>query len=93
MKPMEPRPPSGFAQRYWFAWMAVTLVAFLWYEILSLADGHPENTLSAFVWEHLKIRAGESITQWSAGDLLTFAAYITVFVAWLPWHFWLGKFR
>lgn len=42
---------------------------------------------------HLKIRAGESITQWSAGDLLTFAAYISVFVCWLPYHFWFGKFR
>jgi hypothetical protein len=90
---MESRPPNAFAQRYWAVWMVVTLAAFLWYEILSLVNGHPENTLSAWTWEHLKIRAGESITQWSAGDLLTFAAYVTVFICWLPWHMWLGKFR
>lgn len=93
MKPMEPRPPSVFAEHYWAAWMVAVLVSFLWLEILSLCDGHSENTLSAWVWEHLKIRVGESITQWSAGDLLTFSAYVTVFILWLPWHFWLGKFR
>jgi hypothetical protein len=93
VKPMEPRPAGAFAERYWAAWMVAVLASFLWLEILSLVNGHPENTLSAWVWEHLKIRAGESITQWSAGDLLTFAAYVTVFICWLPWHFWLGKFR
>lgn len=93
MKPMEARPPGPFAERYWAIWMVVTLCAFLWLEILSLCNGHPENTLSAWVWEHLKIRVGESITQWSAGDLLVFAAYVTVFVCWLPVHFWWGKFR
>jgi hypothetical protein len=86
-------PPSGFAQRYWFAWLAIFITAFLVYEVFSLATGHPENTLSNFIWTHLKIHAGESITQWSAGDLLTFCVYITVFVAWLPWHFWLERFR
>lgn len=90
---MEPRPASGFAECYWAIWIAAVLVSFLAYEVLSLVTGHPEDTLSAWVWEHLKIHAGESITQWSAGDLLTFSAYLTVFVAWLPWHFWLGKFR
>ena len=93
MTPMEPRPASGFAQRYWAIWLAAALGSFLLYEVLSLATGHPENTLSNWVWVHLKIRAGESITQWSAGDLLTFAAYISVFVLWLPWHMWLGRFR
>lgn len=93
MKPIEARPPSPFAERYWAAWLAVVLASFLWLEILSLASGHPENSLSAWVWEHLKIRLGESISQWSAGDLLTFAAYVAVFICWLPWHLWLGKFR
>ena len=90
---MEPRPASAFAERYWAVWITAVLVSFLAYEILSLATGHAENTLSAWVWEHLKIRVGESITQWSAGDLLTFAAYISVFVFFVPWHMWFGKFR
>jgi hypothetical protein len=90
--PLEPR-ASGFADRYWAIWLTAALVSFLGYEILSLATGHPENTLSAWVWSHLKIHAGESITQWSAGDLLTFGAYLIVFVCWIPFHFWWGKFR
>lgn len=86
-------PPSQFAQTYWFVFLTVLLVAFLGYEVLSLVTGHPENTLSNWVWTHLKIHAGESITQWSAGDLLTFTTYISVFVLWLPFHFWLFRFR
>lgn len=91
--PLEARPASHFAVSYWTVWLIITVASFLGYEIFALVTGHPENTLSNWVWMHLKIRAGESITQWSAGDLLTFAVYIAVFVAWLPWHFWLGKFR
>lgn len=93
LKPIEDHQASHFASAYWFWWIIASLVTFLAYEIFALVTGHGENTLSNWVWQHLKIHAGESITQWSAGDLLTFAAYITIFVLWLPWHFWLGKFR
>lgn len=86
-------PPSHFAGLYWLYWLALSVGSFLLYEVYSLAIGHPENTLSNWVWTHLKIHAGESITQWSAGDLLTFAVYVSVFVLWLPWHFWLMRFR
>jgi hypothetical protein len=92
-KPLEPRPISSFAQHYWFIWLISVIGSFLAYEIISLTDGHPENTLSNWMWTHLKIRLGEGITQWSAGDLLTFSVYITVFILWLPWHFWFGRFR
>lgn len=93
MTPIESHPASRFAAGYWTVWIVATLGSFLVYEVLELATGHPENTLSNWVWVHLKITAGESITRWSAGDLLTFAAYVSVFVLWLPWHFWLGRFR
>jgi hypothetical protein len=93
MQPIESHPASRFASGYWTIWLAIGVGTFLVYEITGLMTGHPENTLSNWVWMHLKIHAGESITQWSAGDLLTFATYIAVFVLWLPWHFWLGKFR
>ena len=86
-------PISSFARTYWFWWLIASLGSFLAYEVWSLVTRHPENTLSNWVWVNLRIHAGESISQWSAGDLLTFAAYISIFVAWLPWHFWLGRFR
>lgn len=84
---------SAFAETYWLIWLAIVLVSFLGYEIFSLATGHPENTLSNWVWMHLRIHAGESVLQWSAADILTFGAYLSVFVLWLPWHFWLRKFE
>lgn len=86
-------PPAHFAQTYWFWWLILTVGSFISYEVFSLATGNPKNTLSNWIWVHLKIHAGETITQWSAGDLLTFGVYILVFVAWLPWHFWLFRFR
>lgn len=93
MRPIESHAISAFARDYWATWLVTTVGTFFVYEVLMLATGHPENTLSNWVWTHLKIHVGESITQWSAGDLLTFAVYVAVFVFWLPWHFWLGKFR
>jgi hypothetical protein len=90
---MESSPISSFAKSYWFIWLIATVGSFLAYELLSLATGNAQNTLSNWVWQNLKIHTGESITQWSAGDLLTFAVYISVFVLWLPWHFWFGRFR
>lgn len=90
---MEPSPISTFAKVFWTSWLSVTVGAFLVYELFSLVTGNPQNTLSNWVWVNLKIRVGESITQWSAGDLLVFCVYISVFVLWLPWHFWWGKFR
>ena len=93
MTPIAPHPASRFATGYWTTWLIVTLGSFLVYEVLMLATGRPQNTLSNWVWLHLKVHLGESIGQWSAGDLLTFAAYVSIFVLWLPWHFWLGRFR
>lgn len=86
------RVPGHFAEIYWFAWLVTVIVSFLWYEILSLATRNSQNTLSDWVWHHLHIKANVGIGNWTAADLLTFAVYLTVFVFWLPWHFWFRKF-
>ena len=91
--PLEHNNPSPIATAYWTGGLIAVIATVLGFEVFALATGHPENTLSNWVWTHLKIRLGETITQWSAGDLLTFSVYVSVFVLWLPWHFWLGKFR
>lgn len=80
--------PGHFALYYWLWWLAFTVGSFLWYEIYSLLTKHSQNTLSNWIWYHLQIRTGESFTQWSAADVLTFLAYVSIFVFWLPWHFW-----
>jgi hypothetical protein len=77
---------------YWPVWMAVTLSTFLLREIWALASRQTGATLSDWVWGQLHIVSRESITQWSAADLLLFAVYLIVFVGWLPWHLWFRKF-
>lgn len=78
---------------YWLAWLAAFIGSFLVREIWALASGRPQDTLSDRIWIWLKIHPGESVLRWSAGDLLTFGVYIIIFVCWLPWHFWFGRFR
>jgi len=51
-----------------------------------------DNTLSAWINSVLHIRVGESIGQWSAVDILTFIAYVGVFIIFMPWHFWFRRF-
>ena len=77
---------------YWPVWLGLGLGTFLLREIWALASRHPEATLSDWVWRQLHIVAHETITQWSAADLLLFCVYISVFVLWLPWHFWFRAF-
>lgn len=77
---------------YWPVWLGVTIGTFLLREIWALATKHPQDTLSAFVWQHLHIVAKESIGHWTATDLLLFLTYVSVFVIWLPAHFWFRKF-
>jgi hypothetical protein len=84
---------SSVARVYWAVWLILGTAAFLAYEIYSLASGRPQDTLSYWVWTALHIRPGESISQWSFKDLITFLAYMAIFVGWLPWHFWYRLFR
>lgn len=77
---------------YWPAWLAVVLVSFLLREVWALASGRPQDTLSDWVWRQLHIVSHQTIGQWSAADLLLFCAYVSVFVVWLPAHFFLRRF-
>lgn len=77
---------------YWPVWLACGIGAFLLREIWALASGRSQDTLSDWVWLHLHIVRNETIGAWSATDLLLFCVYMSVFVLWLPWHFFLRKF-
>lgn len=75
---------------YWPIWLGAALGALLGPEIYALAtDAH--NTLSWWVWQHLRIVVGESPGQWSAVDALTFGAWMVI-ITWLTFHFWLRRF-
>lgn len=80
-----------WGRQYWAAWLIIVLVTFLAPEITALITGHPENTLSNYVWVKLHIVRGEKVRQWTAGDFLTFCAWMSMW-AWLTWHFFFGLF-
>lgn len=75
---------------YWIIWCAAVLVSFLVVEILALTTGGL--SLSEWVWLHLHIVSKETIGQWSAADLLLFCIYVSVFIIWIPAHFWFRRF-
>lgn len=77
---------------YWPIWLGATVGTFLLREIWALATRHPADTLSNWIWSNLHIVARESIGRWSATDLLLFCVYVSVFVFWLPAHFFFRRF-
>jgi len=78
--------PSHFATVYWSTLLAVFFGGFFAYEITALVTGHPENTLSAYIWHWLGVYRGQPITQWSAAHFL-FAGVFTLVAVWLIGHF------
>lgn len=83
--------PAKYATIYWPVWLITSIMAFLAVEIYALASGHPENTLSDWVWRTLKIGINEKISNWTAADYLTFGVWIVLFT-WLTFHFFFRKF-
>ena len=80
------------ANHYWPIWLGITVGTFLLREIWALASGHSEDTLSDWVWRNLHIVSHQTIGQWSAADLLLFCVYVSVFMIWLPFHFFFRRF-
>lgn len=77
---------------YWPIWFGgLVLLVFGFREFWALGTGRPQDTFSYWVWNALKITPGESISQWTALDYLTFGLYVVVF-SWLAFHFFGRKF-
>lgn len=83
--------PSRFAVLYWPIWLGLSIASFLAYEIYALSTGHPENTLSDWVWRTLKINGHTSVANWTASDFLTFGVWVVLFT-WLTFHFFFRRF-
>jgi hypothetical protein len=75
---------------YWPVFLGGILLAFLPAEIYGLATGG-QNSLSNWVWQHLKIATNESIGNWSALDYLIFGLWV-VLITWLTAHFFFRRF-
>lgn len=76
---------------YWGGWAIFTLATFLGPEIAALITNW-RNTLSAAIWDLEQYRAGQPISQWSAGHLW-FVGILGVLFLWLFFHFALGWWR
>lgn len=81
--------PSHFAIVYWSILLTVFFGGFFAYEITSIATGHPENTLSAYIWNWLGVMRGQPITQWSFAHF-AFLGIFTLTAGWLIGHFGFG---
>jgi hypothetical protein len=81
--------PSHFAIVYWSVLLTVFFGGFFAYEITSIATGHPENTLSAYIWNWLGVMRGQPITQWSFTHF-AFLGIFTLTAGWLIGHFGWG---
>lgn len=79
---------------YWPLWLVGLVSTFALREFWALASGRPGDTLSVWVWRHLKIRAGEGIGDWTFVDFAFFALYCSLWI-WLAghffWHKWAGR--
>jgi hypothetical protein len=75
---------------YWPGWLIALVLIFLPAEIYGLATGG-QNTLSNWVWQHLKIATNERVINWSAADFLIFGCWL-VLITWLTAHFFFRKF-
>ena len=83
--------PASWAVWYWPIWLLTAIAVFLGPEIYALVSGHPENTLSWWVWDKLQISGHTSFADWTAGDFLTFGVWLTL-VIWLTFHFFFRRF-
>ncbi len=73
-----------WGHHYWPWYLAVAFAAFIGPEIYALAtDWH--NTLSAWIWNALRVQPGQPITAWTAAHLLVGGMLLVLFV-WLLGH-------
>ena len=76
---------------YWPLWLGVAVSAFLQREIWALQSGHPQDTLSEWVWRVLKVAVNRPLSDWSAAHFLVFGCWLVLF-GWLTFHFFFRRF-
>ena len=77
---------------WWPVWLIAGLSTFLVREVWALASGHPQDTLSEWVWRMLRVTDHEPMSQWDALHFLVFGVWLVMFV-WLTWHFFFRWFH
>jgi hypothetical protein len=75
-------------RHYWTIWLAAVALTFAAREFPALATGRPQDTLSWYVWQHLKVIRHQPVSQWSATHFLV-AGVALVFAVWALGHLFL----
>lgn len=78
--------------RYWALWLATMFATFGVPETVALATGHPEKTLSWWIWTHVQVIQHQPIRDWSASHFLFAGVFVTL-AAWLIGHLVFGIWR
>lgn len=79
-------------RHWWQYYLPIAFGLFIVPETIALVTGHPENTLSEFVWRTFGVIRNQPIQDWSAGHFL-FAGMLAVVGVWTILHLALGILR
>lgn len=74
---------------YWTWYLAAASLLFAVREFRALATGHPEKTLSVYLWKKFDVVRGQSISKWSFKHF-AFAGTFALAATWLIGHFGWG---
>jgi hypothetical protein len=78
------------AAAYWPAWLGVMTGLFLLREVWALQTGHPQDTLSDWVWRILKVGVNKPVGSWTPAHFLVFGCWLVLMI-WLTWHFFFRR--
>jgi hypothetical protein len=73
-------------RNYWSIYLPIAFLLFFIPEIAALATGHPENTLSDYLWRTFGVIRNQPIRDWSFRHF-AFAGGFTLTAIWLIGHF------
>ena len=79
-------------KHYWSYYLPIAFLLFAIPETIALATGHPEWTLSDYVWRTFGVIRNQPIREWSFQHFAA-AGMFTLTVVWLTGHFWLRIWR
>lgn len=74
---------------YWLVWFLASFTTFFIPEMVALATGNPQNTLSDAVWYFERLVPGQPIIDWTFWHFVFTFGFLVVAI-WLSGHFGWG---
>lgn len=76
---------------YWPDGLVTVFALFVLRETWALASARPQDTLSWFAWEKLRLIAGQTPSTAGAAWYLSLGMYLVI-ASWLAFHIWFRKY-